>query len=841
MKSQISDVLSSKFQKHRIIFWYDDEKTFRKDFESVELDGVERVELNNNEFMLKYRMLREEPEQQFLVYHEGPKPEDLQNWLLDVQLAHDVVRVNQVSLWMHDVELPFDFADVVTQHQEFFKGAKGAKRGKSLQKLIAVDETKARLRQKLMAVCVGSEPKLEAILEGLLDELAEERDEKYKLLEKCDLTATLWDQARQVYDYRSDAVSVLDFVIELFKSCFALGLGQPARLNAEALVFLKRWKDSRTHEEPFEKLSDHCAELLGIQQQLQTTDLRQIADLDYFRLIDKKVLSELVRHVSERLISAGESTQLIRQRRIGHWYRNFQHDYEAVEIAGRLIELITDVCNLQMQSPAEGFSRYTESWYQVDQLYRQFSYNHRKSANVTLLQPLAEKVEQLYSNKFLLPLGDRWQAVIDQQDKWTSGELLPQRAFYDQFVLPFLSQGKKIVVIISDGMRYEIAHELASTIRREDRYSAEVKAMVTGLPSYTQLGMAALLPHREIQISDVSKATVVVDGKPSSGIENRRKILVASVTAAEKSWKAHAVQASEVMEQNKDAIRELFRENDVLYIYQNVIDNIGHKVGTEDRAFEAVQDAMEELVKLVKKLVAANASNLLITSDHGFIFQKGIQESDFAGPEANEAEAAYRDRRFLLGTNMSARDGLRHYLADQVGLAGTAEMLIPKSINRLRLSGSCFRFVHGGATLQETVVPVICINKGRQSDVTQVDVELIRGSVSTISTGQLAIQLYQQQPVDDKLQARTIRLGIYAQNGDLISDVQEILFDLPSANPRDREIKTILVLSSAADAFNGQQVILKLEVRVPNTAHFQEYKSQQYTLRRSFTSDFDFE
>jgi hypothetical protein len=40
---------------------------------------------------------------------------------------------------------------------------------------------------------------------------------------------------------------------------------------------------------------------------------------------------------------------------------------------------------------------------------------------------------------------------------------------------------------------------------------------------------------------------------------------------------------------------------------------------------------MDELVKLVKKLTSANASNLLITSDHGFLFQNGVQESDFVG------------------------------------------------------------------------------------------------------------------------------------------------------------------------------------------------------------------
>ena len=97
------------------------------------------------------------------------------------------------------------------------------------------------------------------------------------------------------------------------------------------------------------------------------------------------------------------------------------------------------------------------------------------------------------------------------------------------------------------------------------------------------------------------------------------------------------------------------------------------------------------------------------------------------------------------------------------------------------------------------------------------------------------------QPVDDKLKARTIRVGIYAQNGELVSDEQEIPFNLTSDNPRDREMKTQLVLSGAADAYNNQQVVLKLMCRVQGTGHFQDYKSQQYTLRRSFTSDFDFE
>ena len=48
------------------------------------------------------------------------------------------------------------------------------------------------------------------------------------------------------------------------------------------------------------------------------------------------------------------------------------------------------------------------------------------------------------------------------------------------------------------------------------------------------------------------------------------------------------------------------------------------------------------------------------------------------------------------------------------------------------------------------------------------------------------------------------------------------------------------VLTRAAEAVNNQDVMLKLEEQVPDTAHYREYKSARYTLRRSFTSDFDF-
>ena len=60
--------------------------------------------MDNNEYGVKYHILREASKQKFLLYHFGPQPEDLDNWLLDVLLANGIFYADQISLWMTELE-----------------------------------------------------------------------------------------------------------------------------------------------------------------------------------------------------------------------------------------------------------------------------------------------------------------------------------------------------------------------------------------------------------------------------------------------------------------------------------------------------------------------------------------------------------------------------------------------------------------------------------------------------------------------------------------------------------------------------------------------------------------
>jgi uncharacterized protein (TIGR02687 family) len=448
---------------------------------------------------------------------------------------------------------------------------------------------------------------------------------------------------------------------------------------------------------------------------------------------------------------------------------------------------------------------------------------------------LSEHIENMYSTNYLLKINNQWQLYVDGVSKWEAPPIMLQRNFFSRHVQPVLKKDNKIYVIISDAFRYEIGDEFLSLIRQEDRYDATLEPILAMLPSYTQLGMAALLPNKEF-FSGNDSGTVLVDGLSSQGTANRVKILGQAL-----SQRGTAIRAEELMRLNKEDCRALVRDHDVIFIYHNRIDATGDKRESEERVFDAVEETLQELIKLVKKLTGANANNLIVTSDHGFIYQnRPIEESDFAGSDAEGDQILFRDRRFVLGKGLKEVSSLRKFQPSDLGLSGDIEVQIPKSINRLRLKGAGSRFVHGGASLQEVVIPVIKINKKRQSDISAVEVDILRGSSSVITSGQLAVALYQAQPVTDKIQPRKLRVGIYNQEGELISDSHDLTFDLTSENPREREMPLRFVLTRKADEANGQEVILQLKEKVPGTSYERDYKSLRYTMRRSFTSDFDF-
>ena len=59
INEKLQNALDKIFQQHRIVFWYDDKAEMTQLFEEIQISGVEKLTIENNEFRIKHKILVE--------------------------------------------------------------------------------------------------------------------------------------------------------------------------------------------------------------------------------------------------------------------------------------------------------------------------------------------------------------------------------------------------------------------------------------------------------------------------------------------------------------------------------------------------------------------------------------------------------------------------------------------------------------------------------------------------------------------------------------------------------------------------------------------------------------
>lgn len=821
--------LKQRFDSQRLVFWHDADGEYAAELDALDLNGVTTVRVENNEYAVKNRVLHGEPAGKFLLYRGAPVPAGTGNWLLDLELAYGIFTADRAALVSQDLGLSGSGIDeVVREHEKFFRAVK---RVQSLKSLLATNDDADRLRAKMSAVVLGQhEHSMLELTRALLIENARGAHTKYAALVEQGLDGFHWAGVAKIYGYEASEPSVDDFVLWTFRQAInGFASDTPGALRNIQLDFASLRNDRRSAD-ALAVLARRAAESLDYANTIEDAALAELAGNDLFEDVERKIISVLTQAIVERTMGAREVSEIIRSRQSSIWVDGYRELYAALAAASDLLsELAT--ARFEIASFDDGLDRYRKHWFRIDQLYRQFHFAARTTEYAGPLEALRVEVEKRYANRYLYELGNAWQQQVDAVTDWRTIALRSQTRFFTDHVEPIIRKGnRKAVVIISDALRYEVAEELGSRIRQEDRFDAELDAMLGVLPSYTQLGMAALLPHKTLAHSHDGDP-VLVDGQRSDGTANRNKVLA--------PVDGFAIQAEDVLAMPRGELRELYGAHQVLYVYHDRIDAAGDKARTERQVFEAANNALRELVDLIKRLTNANATNILVTADHGFLYQDtALADASYLSTKPQGDELVVTNRRYVLGRGLKDDPAFRKFEPEQLGLSSDLEVQLPKSIHRLKLPGAGSRFVHGGAALQEIVVPVLTVNKKRKSDTRPVNVEVLP-ETDKITTGQLVVKLFQSEPAGEKVQARTLRGGLYVGET-LISNQPELLFDQPSDDKRDRYQSARMLLSQDANEFNNRTVEFRLEEQIPNTTQWRVYQRAQYLLKRSFTSDFDF-
>jgi len=453
-------------------------------------------------------------------------------------------------------------------------------------------------------------------------------------------------------------------------------------------------------------------------------------------------------------------------------------------------EAINSVSSFILNNPGDYIANYVNKHNKIDFYYRKAAdilkrIGLKDISGQFSKEEFEENLHKKYE-EYLKELNTQWQKCLQENSfNFNNVKVDKQYSFYEKYIR---DADQKTVVIISDALRYEAANELLNELHSDAKSQARIFHMLTGIPSNTSLGMANLLPNKSICID---KKGFSIEGISTEGLLNRQKIL----QIEEKD--SRTVHFSDLEQMNQVEARELFKRK-VVYVYHNVIDAIGDDRKTENQVYSAVAQAIEELKTMIKKIHSSwNVSRVLITADHGFIFhQRKIPEAMYE-KMPKEEEAILAHNRFCI---IKDSDEVYRYIFNLKSVSNIdsdLQVIIPHSINRFKRQGSGVHFVHGGATLQEIVVPVIESSRKREAVSGKVELTILNRDLAIIS-GAIKVRILQKDPIGESIKGRSVLIGLYNASNELISNETDLELAATSELPTGRTKEIILNLTSKA-------------------------------------------
>ncbi|WP_417438953.1 BREX-1 system phosphatase PglZ type A [Idiomarina sp.] len=851
---KLAEGIKKKFEQGRIVFWHDPERSFADDLPELtselesDIANLRVVNLADvSVFATKKRMELDEPAQKFLLYSPEPAPTVVNDWLFDIRKYSPEFYADQSSILITELGLQrMSLRAHISQRKAFFASKK---RISDLQKRLTGEENELQLDLRMMAVLTKAETNsLDSILFSLFEHYAEvviapevdEDETEYdgkndkrlpmlKQLARFDLDVPLFALLQKYYGYESDEPSIKQFVLRLFctelytqlsvadgdKTWLKHNVLKTPAGRATANALMSGWRDSKKHSKAYETIAHELQRLLELPRQLERYEPSVLLECETFEGIEQAIIRGSVRALlteGERLERSDFEAALSR-RLMAHWPQS-KSEYSSIYQALRYGELLlhlrrTHNDGFHFDSAQAMYRAYEQDLYQFDQAYRLFNEHahHVQSKGADILRELDDEVERIYSNWYLTQAGMTWDNLIEKEglmEKWSVSGVHNQYGFFQQEVRGRLkdTQMKRMFVIVSDALRYEIAHELTNSINNEKRFKASLASQLGVLPSYTQLGMAALLPRAAagsgLAYDERSGSTVVtVDGTSAQGLESRNKLL--------QRVNGMAVSFKEIMAWSNQQGRDAVRDAEVVYIYHDTIDAIGDKAATEERTFAACRDAISELKDLVGRVInRLNASRLVITADHGFLFrQQAMEEHEKTTLEIKKPDGAREaKKRYIVGENLPLADACwRGVLKDTTGGRSDTQFMLPKGMQRFHFVGGA-KFVHGGASLQEVCVPVLEVRaldkkQAQKHERKPVDVMVVAAQQLKIVNNIDSIRFMQTDAVSERLNARQLNIYIRDSEGNMVSAIETVNFDSTGSKVDERTRNVMIKLKGS--------------------------------------------
>jgi hypothetical protein len=491
-------------------------------------------------------------------------------------------------------------------------------------------------------------------------------------------------------------------------------------MRASALELLEHWLDSRSLSKGLHEAIREADHITGLGTISEETSIKNEPFLSYAaeRRLFASTIAQLTQLSGRTLLEALASLkENLQNHARGFWGDESDHAHAQALPWGELARLSSAVQMLLDASPhkdwlnpGEAITWYTHKGWRVDK------------AGEELLRNLNKPVPELLA--LITPLRLAYRArcedlMMQWSEVWTSaGCPVPALHTAGEWIAELLKEsGRVTAIIVADALRYDLGAALAEQInQQEGAERATVSAAHTALPTITALGMgmALPLPKKELQAE-------VIDGKWQ--LHQIGYAANLSIAEQRREWlrtqgKVAADALLTMVEVQNGAIPEPRVKRSRLVIFDDLIDKLGHDEELEAMGTEQV---MKRYLTAIEHLRNKGWLRVLVVTDHGFIHWPGSSERHVSPPVA---EPAYSSRRALAYPEHIKFSGPQ-------GLApgGKWRIAVPSGTACFRTYGGLGYF-HGGASLQEWIIPCLKIEWPQQAKPVNVTIQSIEQILS---------------------------------------------------------------------------------------------------------------
>jgi len=799
-------------EKRNIVFFFDADHSLHEELPEIAANNIKVIEVKKNYFELKYQLEFELNDTNVFLYHPFAKPNgaELKKYpLLDLLKANAELKLDDASEFLSEYQLPEYHLTLV---KKYIKQLKTKTHQKKLARILdAAHFSESNLKLGLISVVLGFNSVVDrnSCVAKWISTVSDTKgfNKISKALIELELEGDLLNWLNALLDTNSkklDEEFAIDAICKIKYNILTSYINKPAKEDSYVKLKLERTSDINRLQAFFEDWKNHPNLKSSIEPLFNqfakaiksSAILKWYGSQQEFGYYSEDMLSTIILGLYGEVEKNSVKTKddCINWLRSSSLDEDLKKQFSFLYHTASVYAVLDSYRSFQFNKVEDYITQYTQELYKVDLNYRKAMivfdqvrdrlYDFEEKAT-TVFNTLNSKYD-----RFLIEFNVEWQKSLNGI-KFNFHQIEAEKQF-DFYNNNIKGNNHKTVVIISDALRYELGFELYNDLLADSKNNVSIEPCLASIPSYTNLGMSNLLPNSGITVEKGDADLVFKINEKTTVSTNREKILQMSEP------ESATLDFTQLKKMSKNEKRAFFKDYRVTYIYHDWIDVIGDKKRTEYETFEATTKAIEDIKWMIRNISGElGIAHVYVTSDHGFLFNHTeLQES--SREVLPKAKGYNRDHvRFVVSDEFEGKvDGYKMNMKDTTNIDTDLQIAVPRAINRYRKQGNVgVQFVHGGASVQELLTPVVKFYKNKKELLQVVTFKRI-DQTDKITSGSLKITLLQDQPVSNESKSAEVIFGLYSDTGELFSNEVKVHFNSTSSNPRERMFDVILTLNS---------------------------------------------